>query len=165
MSDECLPESLKGKRHDDWRWYVRWVPRAWTARCGPRWPQPPKRIWGSAGWTEEDHHMFGHHEKDYYMKIKEVLPIPKAGHALLSVVLWSKFLPLPMFAITYRNGDYFSIGVVRWDDVDKYYDLHRWRGHGVKGYITMGAFVLSSSAVIYFWVWPWILEKILRLFS
>lgn len=150
MSDDCLPEGLKGKRHDDWRWYVAWVPRAWTARCGKNWPQPPKRLWGGSGWEESDHHMFGHHELEYFKKIRKVLPWPKAGYALLSAVLYRGWIPLPMFAITYRNEDHFSIGLVRWDDVDNYYDLARVRGSGLKGYITMAVFILGLAALIYF---------------
>ncbi len=154
MPDKCLPDSLKGKPHDDWKMgpikIFSWVPRAWTAWCGWAWPQPPWRIWGSSGWLESDHHLFGHHELEYFKKIRKVLPIAKPGYAFLSAVLWLKFIPLPMFVITYRNGDYFSVGIARWDDVDRYYDLFRFRGHGLKGHLTMGVFVSGLAALIYF---------------
>ena len=30
----CLPDHLKDKKHDDWPWPFRYVPRSWTAFCG-----------------------------------------------------------------------------------------------------------------------------------
>lgn len=165
MPDKCLPDSLKGKPHDDWKMgpikILTWVPRSWTAWCGWAFPQPPWKIFGSAGWREDDWpsveingetYHFGHHDQKFFNEIRKVLPIPRPGHALLSAVLWLKVLPLPMFAITYRNGDYFSVGIFRWDDIDKYYDWLRFRGHGLKGHLTMAAFVLGSAAGIYYWL-------------
>ena len=156
MSDDCLPEQLKGKRHDDWRFYVRWVPRAWTARCGQAWPQPPKLLLGGSGWTEEDAHLFGHFNtedhtaEDFLRANGDLLPIPKAGHFVLSAVLWLKFIPLPMMAWTFKNGDYISLGIARWDEVDQYYDLIRVRAHGTLGRVAMAVSILSIAAILYF---------------
>lgn len=34
MSKECLPEHLRDALHDDWKWPLSYVPRAWSAFCG-----------------------------------------------------------------------------------------------------------------------------------
>ncbi len=31
----CLPDNLKGKKHEDWPWPFSLIPRDWTAFCGP----------------------------------------------------------------------------------------------------------------------------------
>jgi hypothetical protein len=88
-----------------------------------------------------------------------VLPIPKAGHWLVSVVWWLKFIPLPMVAITFDSDvapseegydpDYFSLGLARWDDVDSYYDLVRARAHGTMGKVVMAAVAVGIVGGIY----------------
>lgn len=150
MSNKCLPDSLKGKPHNDWFWPLSYVPRSWTARCGWAWPQPPLLLIGKSGWEVSDHHMFGHHTLEYFKKIRNILPIAKPGHLFVSAVLFLKFIPLPMLAWTFRNGDYVSLGIVRWDDVDKYYDLMRVRAHGLKGKIALALLFLIPAALVYF---------------
>lgn len=105
--------------------------------------------------------LHNHHPHDYYRKIKDVLPIPAPGHWLLSAVLWAHFLPLPMFAWKFKDGDYFSIGIARFDDVDKYYDLMRIRFSGTKGRIAGFTVLFGLLALVYFLIWPFILERIL----
>ena len=167
--NKCLPDYLR-KRHDDWRWYVAWVQRGWTARCGWAWPMPPKRILGDSGWKESDWpsvvinaetHYFNHHPFEYFKKIRKILPIAKPGHFLISAVWFMKFIPLPMWVKTFKNGDYISLGIVRWDDVDSYYDLWRVRGHGLLGYISMALILLPAAAFGYFVAWPWIVDMAL----
>lgn len=165
MSNKCLPKQLKGKRHDDWKigsWKIEpiWrIPRAWTAKCGWAWPQPPKLLLGNSGWTAEDAHLFGHYNtedhtaEDFLRDNGDVLPIPKAGNFLVSAVMWLKFIPLPMITWAFKNGDYISLGVVRWDDVDGYYDLLRIRAHGTLGRVAMGLTILAIAAIAYFFIW------------
>jgi len=149
MSNECLPESLKGKRHSDWIWIISWVPRSWTARCGKRWPMPPKLLLGDSGWTGADQWMLGHHTVEWLDKYGKILPIPKAGHWILTAAMYKGWIPVPMFAITWKNGDYFSWGLARYDNVDNYYDLFRVRAHGKRGRFFMWAtvFALAASAL------------------
>lgn len=159
MSNKCLPPSLKGKKHDDWFWPLSYVPRGWTAKCGWAWPQPPVRIWGSSGWKESDWpdieiggetYYFGHHTPEYFKSIRKISPIARPGHLFVSAVLFLKFIPLPMLAWTFKNGSYVSLGIVRWDDVDKYYDLLRVRAHGLKGKIALAFMFLILAALVYF---------------
>lgn len=164
MGKKCLPDYLQ-RRHDDWIWIVSWVPRWWTARCGWFWPAPPVLLLGKSGWTMNHYYQHGlhnHHEPAYYEKIKDKLPIPAPGHWLVTAVLWAHFLPLPMFALKFKNGDYCSIGIARWDDVDDYYDLCRIRFHGTKGRILGAAILLGLAAAVYFIAWPWFVGWILR---
>lgn len=151
MGNECLPEKLR-KRHDDWKflWGIAsWVPRGWTAKCGKRWPMPPKLLLGNSGWTGADQIGQGHHTVIWLDKYGKVLPIPKAGHWLVSACMYNGWIPVPMFALTWKNGDYFSIGIARWDNVDQYYDLFRLRAHGRRGRFFMfaTAFALVSAAL------------------
>ncbi len=163
MPNKCLPDGLKGKTHTDWKAgalrFLWWVPRSWTAWCGWAWPQPPVRLLGDSGWTEADQPLHGHHTKKFMREYGHVLPIPKAGHWLVSVVFWLKFIPLPMVAITFDteeaageegyDPDYFSLGIARWDDVDKYYDLVRARAHGKMGRVVMIAVAVGIVGGIY----------------
>jgi len=159
--NKCLPEHLH-KNHDDWRWYVAWVPRAWTARCGWAWPQPPKKLLGNSGWTMEDRHMFGHHSDDFYEKNRHILPIVKAGNFMVTAVLFMKFIPLPMMIWAFKKGGYISLGVVRWDDVDSYYDLFRLRASKWRGRVAMVIMViLPVAAVVYFRIWPWLRDLVI----
>ncbi|HDY90435.1 MAG TPA: hypothetical protein ENH82_20235 [bacterium] len=43
MPDSALPENLWGKKHTDWPFFLRWVPRGWTAF---KWRMPPKLLIG-----------------------------------------------------------------------------------------------------------------------
>lgn len=138
MSNDCLPEKLK-KRHDDWFWLISWVPRGWTAVCGKNWPMPPKLLLGDSGWRGTDQAIQGHHTSNWLDNHGKVLPIPKPGNWLLSAAMYKGWLPVPMFAITWSNGDYYSIGIARWDNVDNYYDLYRVRAHGRRGRFFMYA--------------------------
>lgn len=125
---------------------------------------PPVLLLGRSGWTTTDRNTRGfhvHHAPDYYEKIKHKLPIPAPGHWLITAVLWAHFLPLPMFAWKFKNGDYVSLGIARWDDVDNYYDLMRVRAHGTKGRIALAGFGAGIAALTYFVLWPMILERIL----
>lgn len=166
MSDDCLPEGLKGKRHDDWRWYVSWVKRSWTARCGKNWPVPPKLLLGNAGWTEADAYRFGHfntprHKEhynvlgagDFLKKYGSVMPIPKAGYWMVTAVMYRGWLPLPMFAFKWKNEHYISLGLARWDEVDFYYDLLRVRASGTKGRIAMA--VTGGVLALIIWLVFW----------
>ena len=158
MPDKCLPDSLKGQPHTDWKagWLriLSWVPRSWTAWCGWAWPQPPWRILGNSGWTGADQAKHPHHSVKWLNDHGHVMPIPKAGHWVISSVPWLKFLPIfPMFAITFKtpadDPDYFSLGVARWDDIDNYYDILRVRAHGKKGRILMIGTGLSLAGALY----------------
>lgn len=146
MGNECLPEKLR-KRHDDWFWPVSYIPRGWTAKCGKRWPMPPKLLLGNSGWTGADHNQMQHHTVEWLDKYGKVLPIPKAGHWILTAAMYAGWIPVPMFAITWKNGDYFSIGLARWDNVDNYYDLFRVRAHGKRGRIFMWATAFTLAAL------------------
>lgn len=161
MSKKCLPAHLQ-TRHTDWIWILSWVPRWWTARCGWAWPAPPVLLLGRSGWVKTDWPVqFTHHEFKYYLKIMHKLPIPAPGHWLVTAVLWAHFLPLPMFAWKFRNGDYISLGIARWDDVDNYYDLMRVRAHGTKGRIALVSTGLGGAALLYFLIWPMIVDPIM----
>ena len=146
--NKCLPERLR-KRHDDWIWIVSWVPRGWTARCGWAWPQPPKLLVGDSGWEMTDHHRFGHHTEEEFKKYRHIMPIPKRDHFMVTVVFFLHFIPLPMMAWTFKNEDYISLGLVRWDNVDKYYDRSRVRAHGTLGRIAMGIFIAGLAVLVY----------------
>ncbi len=157
MGNKCLPDNLKGKRHDDLIWILRWIPRSWSARCGKRWPQPPKLLLGNSGWTAEDAHIFGHHNTedhtaaDFLRANGDILPVPKAGHGFVSAVMWSGWLPLVFWARSFKGGGMISWGLVRWDDVDKYYDIHRVRVSGWRGRLAAAAILAVIAALIY-WV-------------
>jgi hypothetical protein len=148
MGNECLPEKLR-KRHDDWFWLVSWVQRGWTAKCGSRWPMPPKLLLGDSGWTGADQAEQGHHTAKWLDKYGKVLPIPKAGNWILTAAMYNGWVPVPMFAITWKNGDYYSLGVARWDNVDNYYDLFRVRAHGRRGRMFMYATGLFLAASVF----------------
>ncbi len=166
MSDDCLPEGLKGKRHDDWRWYLRWVKRSWTAKCGKNWPFPPKLLLGNSGWNADDGHRFGHfntprHREHYNVagaheflqKYGNILPIPKPGNWMISAVMYRGWLPLPMIAIRFKNEDLYSLGIARLDEVDFYYDLIRVRGSGTLGHISM--YITGGLLALIIWLVFW----------
>lgn len=111
---------------------------------------PPKLLLGDSGWRSADRVLQGHHSDEWLDKYGKILPIPKAGHWLVSAVMYRGRVPLPMFAITWKNGDYFSLGIARYDNVDEYYDLFRVRAHGRRGRIFMWAAQLSILSVILF---------------
>ena len=142
MSNECLPESLR-KGHDDWPWFIAWVPRGWTAKCGSKWPMPPTLLLGDSGWTGADQSLMGHHTVDWLDEYGKVLPIPKTGHWIVTAAMYNGWFPIPMFAVTWKNGDYYSLGLARWDNVDDYYDLFRVRAHGRRGRFFMYSTILA----------------------
>lgn len=150
MPNKCLPDNLKGKKHTDWWKIVAWVPRSWTAWCGWAWPQPPILLIGKSGWEIADHHRFGHHTEKEFKRYKNILSVPKPGHFFISAILWLKFIPLPFMAWSFKNEDMVSLGVARWDDVDKYYDLFRVRASGMKGRIALILFLLGGATLIYY---------------
>lgn len=151
MSNKCLPDSLKGKPHNDWFWPLSYVPRSWTARCGWAWPQPPKLLLGNSGWENDDYHNFvGHYSREEFEARRHILPIPKEGHFLLTAVLWLKFIPLPMFNWNFKGKGYISLGIVRWDDVDEYYDLMRIRASRWRGRVALTVILLGLASLLYF---------------
>lgn len=147
MAPNCLPEKLQ-KNHDDWFWPFSLIPREWTARCGKNWPMPPKLLLGNSGWTDADQWRMQHHTVEWLDTYGKLLPIPKAGHWIVTAVMYRGWLPLPMFALTWKNGDYYSLGFARWDNVDKYYDLFRVRAHGRRGRFFMWATIFSFAATV-----------------
>ena len=89
----------------------------------------------------------GHHAVEFLDKYGKVLPIPLAGHWIVTAAMYRGWIPFPMFAITWKNGDYFSFGAARWDDVDEYYDLMRIRAHGRRGRFSMWATAFTVVAI------------------
>jgi hypothetical protein len=73
--------------------------------------------------------------------------------------MYKGWLPVPMFAITWKNGDYYSLGIARYDNVDNYYDLYRVRAHGRRGRFFMYATGLMIAASFFaslglaYWFW------------
>jgi len=120
--EECLPESLRGRLHDDWPWPISLIPRSWTVVCGPDWPEAPELLAGNSGWTLEDKDRFGHLTNEFLEFYGDRFPIPKPKHWFISAVMYD-WIPLPYFAITFPGGWHFRIGALRWDDVDKYYEI------------------------------------------
>lgn len=149
MSKKCLPSHLRDKNHDDWPWFIAWVPRSWTAVCGERWSTPPRLILGNSGWNGIDQPQMQHHSVAWLDKHGPVLPIPKPGYWILTAVMYRGWLPVPMFAITWKNGDLFSLGLARWDNVDSYYELFRVRAHGRRGRMFMYATGLFLAASVF----------------
>lgn len=95
MPKECLPEHLKNKRHDDWLWPFKYIPRAWNAHCG----EGP--LWDIGG---------GYQPK----------PVPEPGYR--SRHTWDRNgASRPYSARTFKNGFHIRRGY-RWDDVDHYYN-------------------------------------------
>lgn len=118
---------------------------------------PPKLLLGNSGWTGADQGLMGHHAVDWLDKHGKVLPIPKAGHWILTAAMYNGWLPIPMFAITWKNGDYYSLGLARWDNVDEYYDLFRVRAHGRRGrffmystILALGSFGFLAAGLLYY---------------
>lgn len=101
----ALPENLRGKRHADYPWGLRWVPREWTAFD---WGAP--KVY-AGDLNPQD---FG----DIYMAPK---PITSPGTWQLS-----RFPDGPWFAwyfaFTTKKGVHYRIGA-RWDDVDNYVEF------------------------------------------
>lgn len=90
----CLPQHLVGKKHDDWIWPLRWVPRSWTSFCG----KPPDKLLGN--------------QIEVATEIEGVVyvypkPIPPPGQ-------WQISYP-PYIAATLKNRWHFRLGA-RWND-------------------------------------------------
>jgi len=128
--EKCLPEHLRDRLHDDWPWPISMIPRSWTIVCGSDWPEAPELLAGDSGWTSEDRGRFGHFADEFFEKYKERFPIPKPKHWVITAVMYD-WIPLPYFAITLPNGWHFRIGVLRWDDVDNYYEIGTIASHKV----------------------------------
>lgn len=122
-NEECLPESLRGRKHDDWPSPISAIPRSYTVVCDDSWPEVPELLAGDSGWTLEDKHRFGHFTDEFLEKYGSRLPIPKPGHWVITAVFYTEDIPLPYFAITLKNNFHFRIGAVRWDEVDHYWEL------------------------------------------
>ena len=117
---------------------------------------PPKLLLGDSGWRGTDHATQGHHTVKWLDDHGKVLPIPKPGNWILTAAMYNGWFPVPMFAITWKNGDYYSLGVARWDNVDNYYDLFRVRAHGRRGRFFMyatGLALLSSAFLAAGWLY------------
>ena len=120
--EECLPEHLRGKAHDDWPPPINAIPRSWTVVCGSDWPEAPELLAGDSGWTLEDKHRFGHFTDEFLEEYGSRLDIPKPKHWVVTAVYYD-WIPLPMFAITFPNGWHFRDGALRYDYVDKYWEI------------------------------------------
>ena len=120
--EECLPIHLRDKKHDDFPWPLSLIPRSWTIVCGADWPEAPELLAGNSGWTLEDRGAIGHHTEEFIEKYGAVFPIPKPKHWVITAVMYD-WIPLPYFAITFPNRWHFRIGLLRWDDVDSYFEV------------------------------------------
>lgn len=96
MPDSALPPNLQGKRHWDYPWPLKWVPRAWTSF---KWGKP-KKVFGNQA---------------------DVKPIGDRGTWQVSRYpdgpWWAWY-----FAFTTSGGLHFRVGA-RYDDVDDYTDF------------------------------------------
>jgi hypothetical protein len=104
--EECLPEGLKERTHDDFPGPLKALKRKHNVFCGV---QPPKKVWGNT-----DH-------REWQSRPK---PVPLFGdstlaQAQLPTKAWN--IMLLTFAYTSKNGWHFRLGQFRWDDVDDYY--------------------------------------------
>jgi len=121
--EDCLPEEVRGKLHDDWPWPISLVPRSWTVVCGKDWPKAPDLLAGDSGWTLEDKDRFGHFTDEFLIAHGARLPIPKPGHWVITAVMYD-YIPLPYFAITFKNNWHFRIGALRWDETrEVFYEI------------------------------------------
>ena len=110
MPRSALPPHLKDKRHNDYLWIFKLIPRAWTSY--KLW-QPPILVCGYKvlDWTSYDYSC------GKGIDIRDG-PDPCQKHS------WSFGLYWPLyFTITVGNtGLYMRIGA-RWDSVDNYYTI------------------------------------------
>lgn len=102
-----LPENLRGKRHTDYPWGLRWIPREWTAFD---WGVPRLVYGGTNSWAPTGS-----------IPMQAPKPInPPGGWQL------SRFEDGPWFAwyfaFTTKKGIHYRIGA-RWDDVDNYVEF------------------------------------------
>ena len=121
---KCLPLSMRGRKHDDWGFPpLTWVPRGWTVVCGKNWPEPPLLLLGDSGWKKEYYAELQHHSPVFIDLHGSKFPIPRPHHWLITSVKYRGFLPIfPYLAITFTRW-HFRIGLMRWDDVDHYYQM------------------------------------------
>jgi len=110
------PVILK-KRHNDWPWFLRWVPRSWNSFYLGR--QAPVLMWGN----ERSLRTFKGFREDADVG---PAPIPAPGEWQISRFpgLWWPFRWLPLyFAVTNSRGWHYRIGLFRGDDIDGYFTM------------------------------------------
>jgi hypothetical protein len=103
----CLPAHLQDKKHDDWLWPFKYIPRSWTAFCG----DPPRKLFGNQETTAVavGGRLF------FYCK-----PVPQPGE-------WHINWP-PYVAFTTKSRWSFRVGA-RWNDAagEAYYSFPAFR--------------------------------------
>lgn len=111
----ALPDNLKGKKHNDWPWGIRWVPRAWTAFYVPWKPikmlgnQEPRWI-----------HVHPDHPDQVYA-VWGYDPVPLNDQWSIQGIKLFSWLPyLPLYFTVVKFHWHFRIGI-RWDSVDDYF--------------------------------------------
>lgn len=110
MSNNALPDHLKGKLHSDYIFPFCYIPRSWTS-----WllTQPPKLIWGYKvnDWTSRK---YSRNKK--WKTLRGPDPCQKTP--------WGMALTWPFhICITFgKSGIYVRFGC-RWDTVDSYYSV------------------------------------------
>ena len=126
---DIRPEpAIFNKPHNDWPWPLKWVPRRWTSFYLGR--KAPVKVLGSQ---------------------REMVvapgfdragpkPIPEIGAWQLTRFpgLWAPFRWIPLyFAVTFKSGRHFRLGLFRWDDVDGYFTVftiatRKFTGHPIQ---------------------------------
>jgi hypothetical protein len=106
--EDCLPEHISQKKHDDFPWPLSLLDRKVNVICGIL---PPKKIMGNPD------------PREWKGAPK---PVPLQGNWQLSILTiptcwWS--VRLPYLAFTTWNGWHFRFSPFRWDDVDDYHTL------------------------------------------
>jgi len=134
MPDSALPPNLKGKRHWDFPWGLRWVPRGWTAfswGVPELWAGNQKRTRRQRGLGEEGPAPVGEPgswQVGEFIRAAWWIAAPWAAAPFVVTFApgWWKLLALialpfaPVYiAFTLKGGRHFRIGP-RWDDVNGY---------------------------------------------
>jgi hypothetical protein len=110
----ALPDNLKGKKHNDWPWGLRWVPRAWTAFAVPWYPQ---KLIGN----QQPRSILVHPNTPQQYLVLTYDPVPKNGYWSIQTIKLFSWLPyLPLYFTIVQFHWHFRIGI-RWDSVDNYY--------------------------------------------
>lgn len=116
MPKSALPKKLQNKRHDDWIWPFKLIPRAWTAY---KWGKPQEQYGNLNPDSPSDYSFI----VDTYDELFHDFPKPITG---LGTWQLSNFPFGPRFAwyfaFTTKKGLHFRIGA-RWDDVDNYVEF------------------------------------------